>query len=167
MSQQRSERLQAYLREITEDVLGFEEVDFEDINQCAPSGENALHRVVWDEGDLKIAKELIDLGIDVNAVPYGDLNRTALHTAVSKGNHDMIELLLDNGANLFAIDDLHGQPPFWQAVLHGREDLVHLIFRRIFGINGDSGIPKIDQSWLEFHERQVIRIRERIEKSEK
>ena len=164
MSRTRTQKLKAFLLDLKESVIGFEELDFTDINQCAASGENALHRAIWQETDVEIIRELIELGIDVNAVPDGDLNRTALHTAVSKGNHETIELLLDNGANLFAIDDLCGQPPFYAAMQNKREDLVHLIMGRIFGVTGRSGNKEIDQSWLKFHERHVERIRKSIER---
>ena len=159
----RSDRLKKYLVDLSESVHGFEELDFKDINQRTNAGETALHRAVFDQEDVEIIRELIEQGIEINAVAEGDLNLTALHNAVSKGDHETIELLIDNGANVFAIDDLHGQPPFFSAMLKEKDDLVHLIMRRIFGLNGESGQKKIDQSWLEFHQRQVARIQKNME----
>jgi hypothetical protein len=51
---------------------------------------------------LEAVKMCLDLGIDVNAVD--DQGRTALHGAAHKGRTDVIQLLVDRGANLEAHD---------------------------------------------------------------
>jgi uncharacterized protein len=51
---------------------------------------------------LEAVKMCLDLGIDVNAAD--DQGRTALHGAAHKGRTDVIELLVDHGANLEAHD---------------------------------------------------------------
>jgi uncharacterized protein len=54
------------------------------------------------EETLEAAKMCLDLGIDVNAVD--DQGRTALHGAAHKGRPEVIQLLVDHGANLEAHD---------------------------------------------------------------
>src|SRR5579864_1584772 len=89
-----------------------------DLNACGIDGDNALHVVVrWD--DLASARKLIEAGIDVNK--SGDLGCTPLHVACSHGNLEMVKLLLENGADLFALNE--GYPPFTSARLAGRDDL--------------------------------------------
>ncbi|PWU08987.1 MAG: hypothetical protein C5B51_06820 [Terriglobia bacterium] len=51
---------------------------------------------------LEAVKMCLDLGIDINAVD--DQGRTALHGAAHKGRTDVIQLLVDHGANLEAHD---------------------------------------------------------------
>jgi len=51
---------------------------------------------------LEAVKMLLDLGIDVNAAD--DQGRTALHGAAHKGRTDVIQVLVDHGANLEAHD---------------------------------------------------------------
>ena len=54
------------------------------------------------EESLEAVKMCLDLGIDVNAVD--DQGRTALHGAAHKGRTDVIQVLVDHGANLEAHD---------------------------------------------------------------
>jgi uncharacterized protein len=54
------------------------------------------------EESLEAVKMCLDLGIDPNAVD--DQGRTALHGAAHKGRTDVIQLLVDHGANLEAHD---------------------------------------------------------------
>ncbi|MBV9742484.1 MAG: ankyrin repeat domain-containing protein [Acidobacteriia bacterium] len=57
----------------------------------------------WSPQDsLEAIKMCLDLGIDVNA--QDDQGRTALHGAAHKGRPDVIQLLVDHGANLEAHD---------------------------------------------------------------
>lgn len=100
----------------------FEGVDFSDVNACCTDGDNALHCVVgWN--DLDAAKALIDAGIDVNKA--GDLGYTPLHVACIKGNEKMVRLLLDHGADLFALNE--GYPPFTAARLAGHDNICDLL----------------------------------------
>jgi uncharacterized protein len=57
----------------------------------------------WSPAEsLEAVKMCLELGIDVNAVD--DQGRTALHGAAHKGRTDVIQLLVDHGANLEAHD---------------------------------------------------------------
>ncbi len=88
----------------------FEGVDFSDINATSHDGENALHLAVqWE--DFVAAKELISAGINIDQ--HGDLGHTPLHEACIKGNLEMVKLLVQAGANLFALTE--GHPPFTSA----------------------------------------------------
>jgi len=94
----------------------FAETDFSDVNTCCSDGDNGLHFVVrW--GDLSAAKALIDAGINVNKA--GDLGYTPLHVACMKGNLEMVKLLIDRGADLFALSE--GDAPFASARLGGHD----------------------------------------------
>ncbi|HLI82530.1 MAG TPA: ankyrin repeat domain-containing protein [Bryobacteraceae bacterium] len=57
----------------------------------------------WSPAEsLEAVKMCLDLGVDVNA--QDDQGRTALHGAAHKGRTDVIQLLVDHGANLEAHD---------------------------------------------------------------
>jgi ankyrin repeat protein len=111
-------RILARLRE----TCDFAETDFSDVNACSTDGDNALHCVVrW--GDLSAAKALIDAGIYVNRA--GDLGYTPLHLACMRGNVEMVKLLIDKGANLFALSE--GDAPFTTARLAGHDEICNLL----------------------------------------
>jgi ankyrin repeat protein len=91
-------------------MADFADTDFSNVNATSGDGDNALHCVVrW--GDLAAAKTLIDAGIEVNKA--GDLGYTPLHVACMKGNTEMVKLLIDRGADLFALSE--GDAPFTTA----------------------------------------------------
>jgi ankyrin repeat protein len=80
------------------------------------TGDNALHCIVrW--GDLDAAQTLINAGVDVNKA--GDLGYTPLHVACMKGNIELVKLLIDSGADLFAMNE--GDIPFTSARLAGHD----------------------------------------------
>lgn len=104
------------------DTADFAEVDFSDVNACATDGDNALHCVVrW--GDVAAARTLIDAGIDVNKP--GDLGYTPLHVACMKGNTEMVTLLTERGADLFAMSE--GDTPFYTARLGGHDKVCEML----------------------------------------
>lgn len=99
-------------------TVDFSQVDFSDVNACAPDGDNALHCVIrW--GDVAAARTLIAHGIDVSKA--GDLGYTPLHVACMKGNVEMVKLLIENRADLFAQSD--GDLPFTTARLGGHDEI--------------------------------------------
>jgi ankyrin repeat protein len=73
--------------------------------------ETVLHSAAR-EGNLTMAELMLEFGTDVNA-PASD-GRTPLHYAVQSSREDggeMVELLLENGANIEAHDDCSGDTP--------------------------------------------------------
>jgi ankyrin repeat protein len=97
-------------------------VDFSDVNATSSDGDNALHCVVrW--GDLAAARALIDAGIDCNKA--GDLGYAPLHVACMQGNSEMIKVLVESGADLFALSE--GDTPFATARLAGHDDICELL----------------------------------------
>jgi ankyrin repeat protein len=111
-------RIFARLRE----TCDFGKTDFSDVNACNGDGDNGLHCVVrW--GDLSAANALIEAGIDVNKA--GDLGYTPLHVACMQGNVEMVKLLVDKGANMFALSE--GDAPFATARLAGHDQICDLL----------------------------------------
>ena len=47
-----------------------------------------------------------DSNIDIRVISYMQAGRTALHYAVTKGNRNVVELLIDAGADIFAKDSV-------------------------------------------------------------
>jgi ankyrin repeat protein len=112
------EAIFARLRETAD----FSETDFSDVNATSSDGDNALHCVVrW--GDLPAAKALVEAGIDINKA--GDLGYTPLHVACVQGNAEMVQFLIDLGADMFALSE--GDPPFTTARLAGHGDICELM----------------------------------------
>jgi len=108
-------RIFARLRE----TCDFAETDFSDVNACSTDGEKGLHCVVRLD-DLSAAKALIEAGIDVNKA--GDLAHTALYVACMRGNLEIVKLLINQGANIFALSE--GDAPFTTARLGGHDPCV-------------------------------------------
>jgi ankyrin repeat protein len=92
------------------------------VNACNSEGDNGLHCVVR-RGDLSAAKALIDAGIDVNKA--GDLGYTPLHVACMEGNAEMVKLLIEKGADIFALNE--GDAPFATARLAGHDQICDLL----------------------------------------
>jgi ankyrin repeat protein len=100
----------------------FAESDLSGINACAGDGDNALHVLVRRD-DLSGAKALIEAGIDINKA--GDLGYTPLHNACMRGNMDMVKLLVEKGADLFALSE--GDSPFTSARLGGHDRVCEVL----------------------------------------
>jgi ankyrin repeat protein len=73
-------------------------------------------------GDTIAIKGLLDKGADVNA-RFSGLYITALHAAAIQNEHNACALLLEKGANPFALNDL-GKTPLQQALSWRSSDLV-------------------------------------------
>jgi ankyrin repeat protein len=100
----------------------YADIDYSDVNACTNDGDNALHCVIlW--GDIPAARMLITAGIDVNKA--GDLGYTPLHIACMKGNAEMVRLLIENGASLFALSE--GETPFSSARREGHDYICELL----------------------------------------
>ena len=91
----------------------------------APAGSGkhgAALRAAVVRGDIAKVKALIADGADVNAQD-DDVRNTPLHLAVAKGRLDLIDALLQGGAepNLMNRD---GFTPLTSAEFHGRKDII-------------------------------------------
>jgi ankyrin repeat protein len=97
-------------------------VTFDNVNAANIEGDNALH---WAAraGDLDAARLLIAAGIDVNQ--SGDLGYTPLHEACAAGSREMVQLLVDHDADLYA--QTEGNLPFTVARLSGKDDICDLL----------------------------------------
>lgn len=100
-------RVFAAMRELPD----FAEIDVSDINACGTDGDNALHFAVGNS-DFSAARALIEAGINIDKA--GDLGYTPLHVACIAGNFDMVKLLVEKGADLFALSE--GDTPFMTAL---------------------------------------------------
>jgi ankyrin repeat protein len=111
----------AIFERIREDSCLFMTV-FDDVNATNLDGDNALH---WAAraNDLAAARILIGAGIEINQ--RGDLGHTPLHEACASASAEMILLLIENGADLYARAE--GDIPFTVARLHGRDDICALL----------------------------------------
>jgi ankyrin repeat protein len=112
------DRVKSILAKLRDSLEFSEKADFSDVNVSSDDGDNALHRVVrWK--DREAAEALIAAGINVNKA--GDLGYTPLHVACMTGNLEMVKLLVENGANLFAMSE--GDSPFTSARIAGHDQV--------------------------------------------
>jgi ankyrin repeat protein len=59
-------------------------------------------------GDLHAVKLLVTLGLDVNGI--GDLGNTPLHYAKRHGNQEIVDLLVECGADVYRENELGAVP---------------------------------------------------------
>lgn len=76
-------------------------------------------------GDFSSVKELVNLGVDINA--KGDCDRTALHEAASRGSYDVVQLLLENGAEKSIRSLVNNETASEIAYSDGHSDIAELI----------------------------------------
>ena len=148
------------LKEFIQDSLdsgSFSDTDFSNIADRAHDDDTLLHWAVRFFEKIEILAELVSLGIDINT--HGDMLQTPLHVAVQVNNLLAAEWLIDNGASLTAVDELHGQPPLFGAMLQENSDgMISLLFQKVFG-EVDTGLEiRIIESWAAFHREQEKRV---------
>ena len=84
-----------------------------------------------DEGDIELAKQLIQNGADVNACDprplLGD-HLTALHYAAFANNAELIQMLVANGADINA-QTTNGQTPLYWAGANGNFAAVETLLK--------------------------------------
>ena len=66
------------------------------------------------KGNIEAVKQHLAAGTDVNLISDG-IEKTALHDAALEGHKEIVELLIDNGANVNAKNTI-GETPLHQAV---------------------------------------------------
>ena len=100
-----------------------------------PSLLPSLHQAAAD-GNLEQVQHLLDADADVNATAarwaYDD--STPLHVAAFYGHKAIVNLLLDKGANVDAVNK-YGRTPLHFAALNGRIDVVNLLIDRGAKVN--------------------------------
>ena len=87
------------------------------MNDVKRGGLTALHIACseTDKESIQIAKMLIRYRADINVV--NDDGISALSEAVLKQNHELLEVLLKKGANIYFQDkELRDKSPFFQAI---------------------------------------------------
>lgn len=99
-------RIEALLEKVA-GTPEFQHVRFNGIGTVNALGDNALHVAVrW--GDLEGVQILVEGGIDVNK--HGEHGYTPLHVASESGRAEIVEYLLEHGADPFARTE--GDLPF-------------------------------------------------------
>jgi len=78
--------------------------------------------------DIEAIKFLLKHGADINAT--GMMEQRALHWAVMSGCHNAIELLIDNGANIDALDKMGGSPLGYAAYYDQGGETLKLLIER-------------------------------------
>ena len=148
----RSEKLNNFLKDLKEDLPSFEDADFSNISWCNLEGENALHiAVIRNEYD--IAKELIELGIEINA--RGDLGHTPLHEAASMADLKFVKLLVESGADVHALTE--GDPPFTLARYAKKDDICDFLGKAMKDIqNKDHTVWA--KTYIKYLKQEIARI---------
>ncbi|WP_257294499.1 ankyrin repeat domain-containing protein, partial [Endozoicomonas sp. YOMI1] len=103
----------------------------------AKHGDTPLHLAMLNSHEAATIA-LIDSGADIDRLaPY---KRRPLHFAAAKGNLNVIEILLDKGADINA----GSRTPLHFAVEHGRHDAIRLLLDRGANIDAQaSWLPKV------------------------
>lgn len=88
-----------------------------------------LHIACLD-GNIEIAKLLIDKGADVNFLSY-PYKSSPLHDACKNSHTELVNFLLENGANIDSYDDINHYSPICYAIRNGHTEIVKLILDKI------------------------------------
>ncbi|MGE6415531.1 ankyrin repeat domain-containing protein [Planococcus kocurii] len=88
-----------------------------DVNVQDEDGRTALMEAVIDN-NVEIVKLLIQFGADVNKQDYL-AETSALHFAAQNNSSELVELLLENQAEV-ELEDVHGNTPLSDAVFNSR-----------------------------------------------
>lgn len=153
----RSDKLNKYLDALREDFPEYEDADFSDINATTYEGENALH-VAISRDEYDIAEELIRLGINIDA--RGDLGYTPLHQAASTGKMKFVKLLVENGADVFALNE--GHPPFTLARFSKNDDICDYLGAKMKAWQSQDNTVYI-KAKIKYLEREIMRLRKIVE----
>jgi ankyrin repeat protein len=96
------------------------------IEAITDKGHRPIHLAVYS-GNFDCVYELVKRGADVNSITFEELT-TPLHMACEKGYAKIAQLLLQNGANLHALNILQRTPLHCTAI-SGRTDIALLLLR--------------------------------------
>jgi len=98
-------------------------------------------------GDVEQIHWLIDQGLDVEVLEWRNQHgETPIFQAVAMGMANIVELLINAGADVNAVDDLGGTPIFYAATM-GLADIVELLINAGADVNAVNkmGITPIEQ----------------------
>jgi ankyrin repeat protein len=87
-----------------------------------------LHKAVGNTTNTFLVEAMLDMGADVNAT-YEHYKITPLHIAVSKGDQNIVEALLEKGANVEA-KDKDGYNPLHIAVTKQNQKIVEALLEK-------------------------------------
>ena len=88
---------------------------------------------------VPVVEKLLDEGADVDST----LRRTSLHAAAANGNLEILELLIDRGADV-NLQDIHGRVPLFVALAEHQIEAA----RRLSEADTDAGVRTSDGSTL-------------------
>jgi ankyrin repeat protein len=105
--------------------------------------------VAIDKNDSHKVNSLINQGVDVNK--WEESNLTPLMLASARGQTEIVEILLNNGADIFSVDSSLGASALHKAAQSGVVDVAQLLLNRGAFINLQSAAtghtPLIDAVW--------------------
>ncbi len=136
------------------EIPPFESMDIQNIDGVNCEGENALHLAIA-QNNVFISKYLIDTGININQP--GDLGQTPLHMACSFGYMEIVKLLVEAGADLFALTE--GYPPFTLARFGKHDEICDYL-----GDEMKKTQSKDPQIWIKARMKQLNNELMRLEK---
>lgn len=126
-----------------------------DINAKDALGVTPLYYAAGD-GDLKVVETLVELQADVGSRSrYG----AAIHNSVAHGHKKIVELLIANGADVNATEEVEGRTPIFEGVAHGHTEVVRLILAHGAkkDVRDNEGKLPIDEAKANGHE-EIIRL---------
>lgn len=92
------------------------------------SGPDAAWFDAVKKGDLATIKKMVEGGQNIEALDTASLNQTALGWAAFIGYLDVVEYLVNQGANLYAPDKADVQHAFKSAVLGGNMPVIRYLY---------------------------------------
>lgn len=102
-------------------------------NRDEPKAPPAIINAIF-EGDIEKIKELIDSGIDLGAASIQGMN--PLHFSIAVGNVEIVNLILESGANIdLGIENETGMPPLVVALNRGKTDIFEMLLERGAKVN--------------------------------
>lgn len=105
-----------------------------DVNRRCKYGRAPLHRAIRTQ-QVELAKWLLANGADARAIERGITFLPAIGVAAEVGSLELIDLLLDHGADLDQTDK-DDAPPLFVAALYGQTSIVEELIRRGATVEG-------------------------------
>jgi len=90
------------------------------------SSAEALFQAIIDNDMEKARVMLVEGGVSADQYSQDELHMTPLHYAVDRGNIEMTQLLLDNGADVNCVD-ADGNIALYNAIICEHEDIIPLL----------------------------------------